>query len=430
MHVRVRFAPSPTGTLHIGSARTALFNWLYARHTQGTLVLRIEDTDQKRSDPKFLDDILESLRWLGIQPDEGPIHQSRRLELYRAKAEGLLKSGRAQRQEGAVVMPIEPRVISFTDVIHGRIDTDATLLKDIVLIKSDGTPTYNFACVVDDADMRITHIIRGDDHIANTPKQIILYEALGAAPPLFAHIPLIVDEARARLSKRKGATSVLEFRDEGFLSEGIVNFLTLLGWSPKDNREIIPVEETIRLFDVKDVKKTAAQFNAEKLTWVNAQQIKRLTPERLLALLLPRLQAKGWVTAQTNQAWLLQLARVFQGRLHTLAEIETLADFCFTDDFSYQAQAVEKHLRKNGTVKELALLKERLASAPAFDAQTVETATRGLVAELGKPAGELIHPARVAITGREVSPGLFEVMALLGRDKTLLRLERAIRSLT
>jgi len=203
-----------------------------------------------------------------------------------------------------------------------------------------------------------------------------------------------------------------------------------MGWSPKDNREILDVQETIRLFDVKDVKKTAAQFNEEKLTWVNAHHIKRLAPERLLELLLPRLQAKGWVTAQTDRAWLLQLAKLFQSRLHTLAEIETLADFCFTEDFSYQPEAVEKHLRKNGTMKELSLLTARLASAPSFDAKTVETATRGLVAELGKPAGELIHPARVAITGREVSPGLFEVMALLGRDTTVRRLERAMRGLS
>ncbi|MBI4353884.1 MAG: glutamate--tRNA ligase, partial [Candidatus Omnitrophica bacterium] len=246
MSVRVRFAPSPTGTLHVGSARTALFNWLYAKHHQGTLILRIEDTDQKRSDPSFVKNILDSLHYLGIAADEGPLFQSQRLALYRQYADRLLQEGKAKRDEGAVIFSVPPQTITFHDLIHSEITVDTSLFEQLVLMKSDGSPTYNFACVVDDADMRITHVIRGDDHIANTPKQLVLYQALGWQPPAFAHIPLIVGADRARLSKRTGATSVDDYRQVGYLPEAFVNYLALLGWAPGGNREFIPPDEIVQ----------------------------------------------------------------------------------------------------------------------------------------------------------------------------------------
>ena len=258
MTVRVRFAPSPTGTLHVGSARTALFNWLFAKRHQGVLILRIEDTDQKRSDPAFVTDILQSLKYLGIAIDEGPYFQSQRLPLYQRHAEQLLSSGQAKRQDGAVILPVPAKRIRFEDLIHGPIEVDSTLFAELVLMKSDGLPTYNFACVVDDAAMQITHVIRGDDHIANTPKQLLLYDALGLVPPQFAHIPLILGADRARLSKRLGAVSVADYRQHGYLPEAFMNYLALLGWSPGGNRELMPPEELVRLFDLDRVRKTAA----------------------------------------------------------------------------------------------------------------------------------------------------------------------------
>lgn len=425
MTVRVRFAPSPTGTLHVGSARTALFNWLFAKHHKGTFILRIEDTDQKRSNPAFLTDITASLSYLGIQPDEGPVFQSQRLPVYQRCAEQLLTQGKASRQEGAVVFAVTPQPVTFTDLIHGAITVDTSLFETLVLMKSDGSPTYNFACVVDDADMTITHVIRGDDHIANTPKQVVLYQALGLTPPQYAHIPLIVGADRARLSKRQGATSVSEYRDVGYLPEAFVNYLALLGWSPGGNRELVPPEELIALFDLARVRKTAAQFDQQKLDWLNSQYIKQAGVERLRDLCAERLIAKGLLAPDYDRAWLSRIVRLLQDRLKTLQEVEEEQTFFFVDPPAYQPEAVEQFLRHNGVSGHLAALKERLARLSSFDTAEVERATRELIAERGLQSKELIHPARVALTGRSVSPPLFEVMSILGKDRVLTRLEHA-----
>jgi len=425
MSVRVRFAPSPTGTLHVGSARTALFNWLFAKHHRGTFILRIEDTDQKRSDPAFLKDITASLSYLGIQLDEGPVFQSQRLPVYQRCAEQLLTQGKAGRQEGAVVFAVKPQQVTFTDLIHGAITVDTSLFETLVLMKSDGSPTYNFACVVDDADMAITHVIRGDDHIANTPKQLILYQALGLTPPQYAHLPLIVGADRARLSKRQGATSVSEYRDVGYLPEAFVNYLVLLGWSPGGNRELVPPEELVTLFDLTRVRKTAAQFDQQKLDWLNSQYIKQAGVERLRDLCAERLIAKGLLSQDYDRAWLSRIVTLLQDRLKTLQEVEEEQTFFFVDPPAYQPEAVEQFLRHNGVSGHLAALKERLAALPSFDTATVEQATRALIAERGLQSKELIHPARVALTGRSVSPPLFEVMSILGKDRVLKRLEHA-----
>ncbi|MBI4974588.1 MAG: glutamate--tRNA ligase [Candidatus Omnitrophica bacterium] len=280
--VRVRFAPSPTGYLHIGSARTALFNWLYAEHNKGSFLLRIEDTDKARSKDEYLEEILGSLKWLFMNWGEEPVFQSKRFDIYKRYAEESVTKGASYREGSAIIFKVEKgKKVFFDDMIHGRIEVSTDDIKDQVLIKSDGTPTYNFACVIDDVEMKISHVIRGDDHISNTPKQILLYETFKFPIPNFAHIPLILSKEGGRLSKRHGATSIFEYRNQGFLPEALVNYLALMGWSPGDDREILSLEEIIKLFDVKDVNKTGATFDMDKLSWMNGQYIKNMPPKDL-----------------------------------------------------------------------------------------------------------------------------------------------------
>lgn len=294
--IRVRFAPSPTGNLHIGGARTALFNWVYARAKQGKFILRIEDTDKERSKQEFLDEILNSLRWLGFDWDE-LYHQSERFDTYRELAEKLLQEGKAytERTEGrgeAIIYKVSPQKITVNDLIRGEIEFDTAVIKDQVLIKSDGTPTYNFACVVDDTAMNITHVVRGDDHISNTPKQLLLYKALDFRIPAFAHLPLILGAEGGRLSKRTGATAISDFKKMGYLSEALVNYLLLLSWAPGENRELIDINEAIKIFDITDVNKTAAAFDLEKLNWINSQYLKNADTQELTDELIPLLVEK------------------------------------------------------------------------------------------------------------------------------------------
>lgn len=423
--VRVRFAPSPTGKLHVGSARTALFNWLFAKHERGTFILRIEDTDQKRSSAAFLDDIYASLSFLGIRADEGPYFQSQRLAVYQEQAERLLREGKAARQDGAVLFPVARRQVTFQDFLRGPITVDATLFETLVLMKSDGQPTYNFACVVDDALMAISHVIRGDDHIANTPKQIVLYEALGFPLPVFAHIPLIVGADRARLSKRFGATSVDEYRQVGYLPEAFMNYLALLGWAPGGNRELIGPEELVELFDLVHVRKAAAQFDQRKLDWLNSQHIKRTPAPKLTDLMGQRLVAKGLLPAAYDRPWLERIACLLQDRLRVLEDLEEEHAFFFQEPPVYQEEAVACFLRQEGVADRLLQLRQQLAQLADFATPAVEAAVRGVIAEQGLSSKDLIHPVRVAVTGRSVSPPLFEVMSILGQPRVLSRLDYA-----
>ncbi|MBI2094288.1 MAG: glutamate--tRNA ligase [Candidatus Omnitrophica bacterium] len=425
MNVRVRFAPSPTGKLHVGSARTALFNWLFAKHHGGVFVLRIEDTDQKRSKSEFLDDIYASLKFLGIHADEGPYFQSQRLCLYQEQIQRLLQSGKAIQQDGAVVFQVQPQQVTFTDLLRGPIQVDTALFETLVLMKSDGSPTYNFACVVDDAAMNISHVIRGDDHIANTPKQVILYQALGFSLPVFAHIPLIVGADRARLSKRFGATSVDEYRQVGYLPEAFVNYLALLGWAPGGNRELVQPEEIVQLFDLAKVRKAAAQFDQRKLDWLNSQYLKQTPIARLADLLAERAKAKGWLKEDYDREWMQRLAALLQDRLRVLEDVEEQHAFFFLDAPEYQKEAVDEFLHQDGVAQRLLSLRERLAQLKTFEASSIEEITRAFIAEQKLTPKQLIHPVRVAITGRAVSPPLFETMSLLGQQKVLRRLENA-----
>ncbi|HTL71122.1 MAG TPA: glutamate--tRNA ligase [Candidatus Eisenbacteria bacterium] len=428
--VKVRFAPSPTGFLHIGSARTALFNWLFARHEGGTFCLRIEDTDKERSKQEFLEEILSSLKWLGLDWDGELVFQSKRTEKYRAVADGLIAKGLAYPEDQAIRFRV-PKTgkVGFDDLLHGRIEFDleqhVSLAEDLVIFKSDGSPTYNFAVVCDDAEMGITHVIRGDDHINNTPKQIPLYAALGLTPPVFCHIPLILGEDRSRMSKRHGATSIREYLEAGFLPEALVNYLSLLGWSPGNNEEILPLEEIVRRFDLKRVLKTGAVFGRDKLEWVNGQYVRKLPVPELTGRLLPFLEKRGYAEASKDREWLERVVKLFQERIFMLSQFPDLAQFFFDEKIGYNQEALEE-FRKDPRLKgAFTAYAAALEALEAFDVKTVEEKSRAFMKEQGMTGKEFIHPCRVALTGRTISPGFFDVVSLLGKKRAAERLRSA-----
>ncbi|HXV18826.1 MAG TPA: glutamate--tRNA ligase [Candidatus Omnitrophota bacterium] len=428
--VKVRFAPSPTGFLHIGSARTALFNWLFARHEGGQFFLRIEDTDKERSKQEFLDEILDSLKWLGLNWDGELVFQSKRTDYYRSMAQKLIEKGLAYPEEQAIRfrVPKEGKIV-VNDLLHGPIEFDleqhGSLAEDLVIFKSDGSPTYNFAVVCDDADMGITHVIRGDDHISNTPKQLPLYEALGFQKPIFCHIPLILGEDRSRMSKRHGATSIREYRDAGFLPEAIVNYLSLLGWSPGNNDEILDIQEIIKRFDLSRVLKTGAVFGKEKLEWVNGQYVRKNSVPELTGKLLPYLEKRGYWNGKGDRVWLEKLVSLFHERIFMLAQFPDLAAFFFEDKVEYSPEGLAE-MKKDPRLKNaFAKYAELLESLPDFETKIIEEKSRAFMKEIGLTGKEFIHPSRVALTGRTVSPGFFDTVSLLGKTKATARLKLA-----
>lgn len=429
--IRVRFAPSPTGYLHIGGSRTALFNWLFARSKEGKFILRIEDTDRMRSKQEFVDEILDSLKWLGFDYDE-IYYQSQRSDIYRSYAQKLLNEGKAyvEKTEGkgeAIIFKVTPQEVAIKDLIRGEIKFDTVNIKDQVMIKSDATPTYNFACVVDDALMEITHVIRGDDHISNTPKQILFYEAMGFKIPEFAHLPLIMGMEGGRLSKRTGATAISDYRKMGYLASALVNYLLLLSWSPGDNREVIDIKEAMKIFDIHSVNKTAATFDIKKLSWMNNQYLKKQDPEMLAGELVVLLAAKNYIQESNfDRKYLVDLVKLFQERLSTINDFVDWADFFFLEEIPIDPQAEKKFLSQDLS-KELALFSQRMRELKEFDVVGIEAAFRQLVKELNIEAKVLIHPIRVALTGKTVGPGLFEVIYYLGKDRSIRRLSKFIR---
>jgi glutamyl-tRNA synthetase len=476
---RVRFAPSPTGYLHVGGARTALFNWLYARRHGGTFVLRIEDTDVQRSSTDMVTGILDGMRWLGLDWDEGPgvggprgpYFQSERLDRYREAAARLVREGHAYycycsaerlrlerekaEQQGAAwqydrlclslppdrVAALEaagtPRAIrfkvpatrtAFADAVHGRIEFDSASIEDFVLLRSDQYPTYHLSVVVDDVEMEISHVIRGDDHISNTPKHVLLFEALGAPTPVFAHVPLILGADKKRLSKRHGATSVSEYRRQGYLPEAMVNFLALLGWSPGDDRELMSVNELVEAFSLEGISGGNAVFNTEKLDWMNGQYIARLATDRLADLVVPYFREAS-LDVRVSDPWFHRLLDLLRPRAKRLTDFVDLARPFLSDTVEYEAEAIEKHLGVAGLGSHMEALAAALGATDPFDESHVEAAVRGTAAERGMKAGVLIHATRVAVTGRTASPGLFDVLTLLGRDRTVARLERLVNFL-
>lgn len=431
MSVVTRFAPSPTGFLHVGSARTALFNWLFARNAGGRFLLRVEDTDQKRSSEPFLKEILDSLQWLGLHWDGEVVYQSRRADHYRSLADRLLSEGKAYRDGQAVLLKITPgEVIPVDDLVHGQVRVNTLEIKDQVLIKSDGMPTYSFACVVDDSDSGVTHVIRGDDHLSNTPKQILIHRALGLRLPAYVHIPLILGPDRSRLSKRHGATNLNDYRKMGILPEAMVNFLSLLGWSPGGDREILPVEALIQEFDLKRIGKTGSIFDLKKLLWMNGRYMSRASLETLLPLVREALEARGWWSDRIDPNWLNEVIELYKSRAETIEDLCRQTQGLFTDAVPFDPEAVEKRLKASGAAEALSAFAERLELLSEWTPEAIESACRQLAEARGVKAAELIHPARVAVTGRSVGPSLFHVLAVAGKERVIPRLRRAAEGRT
>ncbi len=471
--IRVRFAPSPTGSLHVGGARTALFNWLYARHTGGKFLLRIEDTDRKRSTPEAVQVIFDGLRWLGLDWDEDPLFQSTRLQEHKRLVDDLLALRAAYRcfchpdelarqqeeaqkrggaffypgtcrnlndeeisrrleagQEFAVRFKVPPGKTEWDDAVRGRVIFDNADIEDFILLRRDGTPVYQVAVVADDAHMKVTHVIRGDDHVTNTPKQILIYRALDLPVPRFAHIPLILGPDKKRLSKRHGAASVMEYRDRGILPEAMRNFLALLGWSPGDDREVMTLDELIEAFTLERIHTAGAVFDETKLLWMNARYIAELSPEELWRRISPYLQefctARG--IKPPEKAFGLQLAALYRERLRTLTEAPEKMAFFLADPRDYDAKGARKFW-KEPAPERLRELMDRFARVSAWDHVHLEEVINGYAEELGVSRAKLIHPLRLALTGGTASPGIFDVMTLLGRDTCLRRIRAALETL-
>src|SRR3954452_21935830 len=417
MSMRVRFAPSPTGALHIGGARTALYNWLVARHAGGggTFVLRIEDTDRERSTEENVEQIYDALRWLELDWDEGPYSQAERIERHREEIARLLREGHTYEDEGATRLRVPPEGrTTVHDVIRGDIVFEHDAIDDFVLARSDGSPLYNLAVAVDDRDMGITHVIRGADHISNTPRQLMILAALGTEPPVYAHLPLLHGTDGKKLSKRHGAASVQELRDQGYLPAAVRNYLALLGWGFDESTTFFSTEELVRNFSLERVSKSPAVFDEKKLRWMNGRYLREMDPDELTRMLEQR----------TGRTGLREAVVVSQEKMQTLDDFWTLAGFLF-EDRETDEKAWSK-VMKDGAAENLQRAREALAAVEPFDQEGVERALTRLVAELGVKPGKLYQPIRVAITGTTVSPGIFESVALLGRDETLARIDRAL----
>ena len=472
--VRVRFAPSPTGHLHVGAARTALFNWLFARGRQGVFILRIEDTDFIRSSEEMSRGIMEGMEWLGLDWDEGPVYQSQRLAIYRQKAEELVARGLAylctclpgeieKRRKDSVAQgktlrcdcrlrspgggPLDPGAevgkgairflvpdgkTMYTDLIHGPIAVENAQVEDFVLLRGDGLPTYHLSVVVDDIASGITHIIRGDDHISNTPKQVMLYRAFGAVPPDFAHLALILGPDRKKLSKRHGDTSLLHFRDRGYLPLAMFNFLAQMSWKPGEEERIYTVEEMVSLFSLERLSKGSPIFDLNKLDWLNGRLISRSAAADLAREVKPGLQSLGlWSDdlEDGRKEWFHRLLDLLKERGRTILDLAQRARPFLSDEFEYEASSVAKHLKADGLESLLSRLKEDLAGLAEFKAPQVEAAIRRRAEKEGIKPAQLIHPLRVLVTGTAVSPGIFDVLEIIGRERTIERLGRLGRVL-
>jgi glutamyl-tRNA synthetase len=479
---RVRFAPSPTGFLHVGGGRTALFNWLFARRYGGSLILRIEDTDLERSTEASVRTILEGLEWLGLGWDEGPFFQSRGVENHRALARRLEAEGKAyacfcsveeiearrrmaesaggawkydrvciglppeevarRRAAGAPAalrFKVPEGTTAWDDMVHGPTTFDNGVIEDLVLLRSDGSPTYNLSCVADDVAMKVSHVIRGDDHISNTPKQILIYRALGHEPPVFAHLPLILGSDKKRLSKRHGAVSVTEYRDRGILPEAMFNFLALLGWSPGDGRERMSRDEMVAAFEVASINRKGAVFDEQKLEWLNSQYINDLPADRLAGIVRADLEKAGLLSPDldaggSRRAWFLDVLTLLKARSRLVPDFARDLRPFLSDDFEYRPDAVEKHLTgaKGGpgaAADRMRALRDALAALTTFDEASTEAALRAVAESRGEAAALYIHPLRVALVGTAVSPGVFAVLVLIGRERALARLDRVVKFL-
>lgn len=462
---RLRIAPSPTGNLHVGTARAALYNWLYARHTGGTFIVRIDDTDVVRSTQEFEDNILSSLRWLGLDWDEGvevggphgTYRQSSRFDRYRQVAEDLLAAGHAyyddrpseeldelrnraqkegkhpgfyirrpaeERGDGVIRFAVEESV-EFTDLIRGEMRFDADSVDDFVILRSDGTPTYHLASTVDDVDYEITHVARGEDLLSSTPKHILLTTAMGADPVIYAHLPLLFGTDGKKLSKRHGATSIDEFQAEGYLPEAMVNYLTLLGWSPGDDMTIFDRSLAVERFDLADVQKNPAVFDLDKLTWLNGEYVRAMAPDEFAAAARPWIEAELGSVDDAQWATFVELAPLVQERTRLMTEVPDQVRFLYVDAVTYDEQSWKKVMAKEGVDEVLDAASTALESLDGWDTASIEQALRQLPEQLEREAGKVFQPVRVATTGSSVSPPLFESLAALGRERSLDRIRQA-----
>lgn len=471
--VRVRFAPSPTGELHIGGARTALFNYLFARSAGGLFILRIDDTDLERSRTDYIDKLTESMRWLGLNWDEGPHYQSKRLEIYTGEAERLISEKKAYRcycssddldqgreaareEKKAYLYPgtcrnlsshqeisyhqagVNP-VIRLTtpdsgetlveDEIRGKVSFDNTNLDDFIIIKSNGLPTYNFASIVDDMKMGITDVIRGEEHLSNTPRQLLCANALGYQVPRFAHVPMILAPDRSKLSKRHGATAVEEFMREGYLPEALVNYMALLGWSPGDDQELFNLDDLINNFSLKRVNKTAAVYDTNKLAWINSHYIRTYNPDKLAEVAKPFFRDNNLIhddlSEQENEFY-KKVIQTVKERAKTLVELAEVSEYFFSRHYSYDQKGIKKHFTQEAVPDLLIRLTDELRMLESFNSKNAEILFCKTAEDLGISIGQLIQPVRLAVTGRTGGPGLFEILDLLGKDETIIRLETAV----
>lgn len=472
--IRTRFAPSPTGSLHLGGARTALYNWLFARHNHGKFILRIEDTDQMRSSEEAVGVILDGLKWLGLDWDEGPYFQMKKLAEYGKYAQQLLREGKAyycfctpeelkqRREESArnksshsyngccrglttgeieaykergrkpairLTIPESGKTI-FTDIIRGDVEFENALLDDFVILKSTGGPTYNFAVVVDDHDMCITHVIRGDDHISNTPKQLLVYNALGWDIPLFSHIPMIMGNDGGRLSKRHNATAITQYRDEGYLPEATINYLALLGWSTEDSQQIFSVQELIDKFTLKGCGKASAVFDIQKLQWMNGEYIRKNPLDRIVGLSMPYLQREGLINDRTPKEYINKTIALAHERIKLISDVPSLTDFFFKEDIALDEKAVKKVLVNENVADVLSAIRDEFKNLDDedFKAGNLEDVVRCTAEGLGLKTGQVFHPVRVAVSGRTFGPGLFEMLEVLGREKVIKRIDKVLNS--
>lgn len=480
--VRVRIAPSPSGFLHIGTAKTALFNWLFARKHGGTFLLRLEDTDVSRTEEQYVQGMLEGFRWLGIDWDEGPefgdepargdygpYRQSLRTKLYLDAAQKLLDEGKAYKcycskeeldqmraQAQAEKRPPRypgvcrcltpdevtakggaPYVIRFKvptegmteieDLVQGTVRTANSEFDDFIIVKADGSPMFHLAVVVDDITMKVTHVIRGDDHLTNATRHVLLFQALGAELPKFAHLPMVVDEQGKKYSKRLHGANVLDWRDDGYLPEALINYVALLGWTPEEpNRELFTREELIDAYTIDRMGQSPAKFDLKKVQWLNGQHIRRMSVESLRDRLIPILERAGFDTTPKSSEWLTHMTAICQEKIATLNDIVAYTDFFFVEPISYDEKAVKKQWQKEDGVQTLQAIRATMAGVDPWEHDTIKAAFEHLVAESGKGLGQFVHPTRLALTGKSVGPGLFELAELLGKDTCLNRIGRAL----
>jgi glutamyl-tRNA synthetase len=433
--VRVRFAPSPTGFLHVGGARTALFNWLFARHTQGTFLLRIEDTDKSRERQQAVQVIYDGLRWLGLEWDEGagiggdygPYFQSERNAIYEKYLNLLHAKGAVYEDEGAVRFRSPRKSVIVDDMVCGRIEFDRSLDPDMTIRRPDGSWIFHFVNVIDDLEMKISHVIRGEDHLTNTSKHIELYEAFGATPPRFAHLPLILNRDGSKMSKRDAGASVMSYIEQGYAPEAVRNYLCLLGWSPKENREKIDIEEVVQLFDLTKINRRNAAFDLDKCYWLNGQYVLQMSVGHFRELSEPFIQKAGIIIS--DESYLLSVLEIVKEKIKLFKDVPDWIGYFFTEEVPLDPEAVEKTLNSPEAIDRLRQLRDEYSGVEDWSATGLETALKGLAARMGCKTGELVHPARVAVSGRSIGPSLYHMLEIMGRSRVLQRMDRVLQKL-